>query len=137
MNLQALFLAMNDTEVFQLVATITLALTVAYIILTLKAHLTRTPEQKAEARRREEYADAVHEAADKEEAARKAEKLAANPPPRATVRGGLMKAGVLLMLLGVGVVMFLGFGPVEMLLLVAGIILLVVGACLPGPASEC
>jgi len=87
--------------------------------------------REARARRHEEWCRAIEASRAAEAAARaerRAERLAANPP---TLRGGLIKAGLILCGIGVIASVLLGVGLVETFLFACGIVVLVIGACLP------
>ncbi len=150
---------MNDSFILLSVAPIVVAQTaVVLIISTLLGfviklayeHFKPTEEEQEKKRQRR----AMEDAAWKEElAARDAEFTRINaereallkeradlPKPPATVRGGLVKAGLILMLLSVVVLVssyvFFQKVLVEFVFIFScGVVVLVIGACLPPPVS--
>ena len=131
----------------QIILAVLGGLLVALLVLAATGRFDPTPEEReaarqlseAEATRLKQQAaeDAVRAAEHEQAAASRQAELeahsAAHPP---TVRGGLIKAGAIILALALMVAMLLGIGTIEKLMIAAGIVVFVIGWCLPESVSK-
>jgi Flp pilus assembly protein TadB len=131
----------------QIILAVLGGLLVALLVLAVTGRFSPTPEEReaarqlseAEATRLKQQAleDAARAAEHEQAAAARQAELeahsAAHPP---TVRGGLIKAGAIILALALMVAMLLGIGTIEKLMIAAGIVVFVIGWCLPETVSK-
>jgi Flp pilus assembly protein TadB len=131
----------------QIILAVLGGLLVALLVLAATGRFSPTPEESEAARQLSEAEAARLKAQAEEDAARAADHeqaaaarqaeleahSAAHPP---TVRGGLIKAGAIILALALMVAMLLGIGTIEKLMIAAGIVVFVIGCCLPETVSK-